>query len=89
MNNYYKILNIKSNFSSDKIKDIINFKLSMFNDLPFLTNNMKNEIKELYKAKYILCNKEKKEKYDKIIFKSNQKESNSMSICDRLFEIKY
>ena len=80
--NYYKILNVEKNCNSKDIVDAYNFNISKFNNLPFLTNNQKIEIKDLKTAKHILSNDDLKLKYNKLL---GTKIISSTAICDRIF----
>ncbi len=93
MIDYYNILSIKINATEKEIYTAYREKISQFNNLPFLTNKMINEIKKLKEALYVLSNNEKKNKYDKKLNKYNEYLSdeafNNTKICDRLFSIKF
>lgn len=84
MKNYYKILEIDQNCSKKEIYNAYVFKISRFNNLPFLTNNMISDIKDYKTAYYILSNETRKNKYD------NLKYNNSFNtkINERLFSLK-
>ena len=84
MKNYYKILEINSNCSKKDILNAYIFKISRFNNLPFLTNQMISDIKDYKTAYYILLNDEKKEKYDKLFFENKI----NTKINERLFSLK-
>jgi hypothetical protein len=68
MKNYYKILNIDINSSKTDIQLSYNNRIKQFNNLPFLTNEMKEIIKNLKEAKYILLDEERREKYNNYLF---------------------
>lgn len=82
--NYYKILKIETNSNNEEILEAYEFNISKFNNLPFLTNNQKKEIKDLKIAKYILSNQNLKIKYDLLL---ENKNITSTAICDRIFNI--
>ena len=84
MKNYYKILEINSNCSKKDILNAYIFKISRFNNLPFLTNQMISDIKDYKTAYYILLNDEKREKYDKLFFENKI----NTKINERLFSLK-
>ncbi len=95
MIDYYNILSIKINATEKEIYTAYREKISQFNNLPFLTNKMINEIKKLKEALYVLSNNEKKNKYDKKLNKYNEylidndNDKVNTKICDRLFSIKF
>jgi DnaJ-class molecular chaperone len=64
---YYKLLGLDYNANKSKIITAYKLKINNYTNLPFLTDNQKNEIKELKKARYILINKDLKKIYDFII----------------------
>jgi len=89
MENYYKILDITKDANLNDIKTMYTFKLSRYQDLPFLTDTMKNDIKQLEIAKYILFNEQRRKKYDIILNKDTKKDiNNSTKISERLFSLK-
>lgn len=88
LKNYYEILNIKINSIDQDIIESYNFKIKQFNGLPFLTDQMKNEIKDLKIAKYILLDADRKYLYDKKFnFNNNDALIDNTKICNRLFSI--
>jgi DnaJ-class molecular chaperone len=92
MKDYYNILGIERTASKDTIYSSYYYKISQFNNLPFLTKQMINEIKELKEALYVLGNKTKKEKYDSKLFKKESYYSetiNNTEVFDRMFSIKF
>ena len=86
MENYYKILNLSENCSNKEILEAYKFQISRFQNLPFLTNQMKEDIKKLKICLYILNDPKKRKVYDKIINKNN-KVYESTKICDRIFNL--
>lgn len=94
MKNYYSILKINKESELETIRTAYNFGINQFNNLPFLTDKMKDDIKDLKTALYILENKERRDLYNKKIFNNkrfnNNKESiDNRQICDRLFSITF
>lgn len=89
MKNYYEILNIQLNSTFEQIKEAYKFKISRFQNLPFLTEQMKKDIKILKEAKFILFDKDRRIKYDIKNFSKNSKKekSNNTIICDRIFNL--
>ena len=94
MKDYYKILNVNTNSSIKDIKKSYKEHISRFNGLPFLTNKMIKEIKELKIAYYILGNLERKHLYDnrfkpkKTIYQRSENNNDFLEntkINDRLF----
>jgi DnaJ-class molecular chaperone len=72
MKNYYEILNVDINTPLNEIQMSYNNKIKQFNNLPFLTDNMKVIIKELKEAKYILLDDERREKYNTLLYGINE-----------------
>ena len=60
MKNYYEILNINQDVDETEIYESYRKKINQFNGLPFLTNKMINEIKNLKIAIYILGDTQKR-----------------------------
>ena len=60
----YKILNIDKNSSIEEINHAYKTHIKRYCGLPFLTNKMIDEVKNLKKAIYILGNPDRKYKYD-------------------------
>ena len=94
MKNYYEILNIKQDADEKEIYETYRTKINQFNGLPFLTNKMISEIKNLKIAIYILGDINKRAKYNKKMTKLKEytettKYLDSTKICDRLFSIKF
>ena len=71
MNDYYKLLNLTNNSNSNDIINAYNNIIKKYNNLPFLSDEEKTQIKELKKAKFILLDDELKYKYDIYINKKN------------------
>ena len=98
MKDYYKILNIKKTHSisttyslkisdDDDIKLFYKNKILIFKDLPFLTKQMISDIKDCKEAYYVLSDKTRKTKYDKLI--NNLSDKDNTKICDRLFSLTF
>ena len=89
MKNYYKIFDISKTATDAEISEIYKFKVSQFFHLPFLTSQMKEDIKELKIGMYILLNKERREKYNIILDKDNtdKKYIDNTQICNRIFNL--
>lgn len=64
MKDYYEILNLSKTSSQEEIIKSYKDHISRFNGLPFLTNKMISEIKELKKAYYVLGDNERRLLYD-------------------------
>lgn len=84
MKNYYKILEINSNSTKQDILNAYKFKISRFNNLPFLTQQMISDIKDYKTAYYILLDQEKRKKYNNLIFENKI----NTKISERLFSLK-
>ena len=94
LNNYYNILNIKDTATDNDIHEAYKLKISQFNNLPFHTKKMINEIKLLKECIYVLENKEKRDKYDRKLkdakeYDKTDEPIDNTKICDRLFSIKF
>ena len=85
--NYYKILQVEINSIDEEIKNAYKLKISQFYGLPFLTDKMKVEIKDLKIAVYILMNANRKYLYDKKFNFGKDDEIKNTQICDRLFSL--
>ena len=94
MKDYYEILNLDKNADQKKIKETYKNHIMRFNGLPFLTDRMIKEIKDLKKAYYVLGNPTRKNLYDnrnkskKQIFQLNDNNidfSENTKINDRIF----
>jgi DnaJ-class molecular chaperone len=99
MKNYYNILDININNSSiENIKRAYKIKISQFNNLPFFTNKMTQDIKDIKEAYYVLKNNKLKQVYDmkrtkdnKITtvnkFSNENKYIDNTKICERMFSL--
>ena len=94
MKDYYQILGVNKSNTIEEIKKSYQDHISRFNGLPFLTNKMILEVKDLKTAYYVLGNPENKNKYDnrnkvnKTLFQMNDMNedfSENTKINDRLF----
>ena len=94
MKDYYKILNVNKNTPINEIKNIYKEHLSRFTGLPFFTDRMINEIKELHESYYVLGNVDRKYLYDscfkqkKKVFQMSENNNDfieNTKINDRLF----
>ncbi len=94
MKNYYEILNVTPDVDEKDIYESYRKKINQFNGLPFFTNKMISEIKNLKVAIYILGDPQKRIKYNKKMNKLKEyneasKYLDNTKICDRLFSIKF
>jgi DnaJ-class molecular chaperone len=64
MINYYQILDVKKSDNLDKITKKYNKKIMKFKNLPFLSSEQKDQVRNLKIALYILSNNELKKLYD-------------------------
>ena len=60
----YKILNLEKNCSDHEIYENYKIHINRYCGLPFLTDKMKEEVKNLKTAIYILGSPERRYKYD-------------------------
>lgn len=67
MKDYYKILLINNSATKQEIIEAYNNNIKQFNNLPFLTEEMKVIIKELKEAKYVLTDDERRRRYDNML----------------------
>ena len=87
MDNYYKLLEVNYNDSTEIIINVCKRKLFEYKALPYLTNEDKNIIKQLKKSYYIFNNPEIKKKYDEIYlknFNNNNLEFNNNNLENNL-----
>ncbi len=95
MKDYYSILGIEINASSEQIYESYKIKIARFNNLPFHTRQMIEEIKILKEALYVLTDKIKRTKYnlkldDMNKYKTEDKDPfDNTKICNRLFSITF
>ncbi len=95
MKDYYSILGINNNASENEVYEGYKKNIARFNNLPFHTKQMIEDIKILKEALYILSDNVKRQKYN-IKLEENNKYINDDSnpfdntkICDRLFSITF
>lgn len=89
MKDYYKILNINYNMSTDNITVIYNNKLNEYKKNPFLSSSDKKNIKELREAYFVLSDPKNRSIYDTYIKKINsekQNNTNEFSTMNRFLE---
>jgi|APSaa5957512535_1039671.scaffolds.fasta_scaffold68427_2 DnaJ-class molecular chaperone len=99
MKDYYKILKLTKHATLTEINEVYEFNISQFNNLPFLTNKMINEIKILKEAKYILADEQRRKLYDIKLQNENKYNQDTnqsgfhcidnTQICDRIFSINF
>lgn len=92
MKNYYKILNISLQSNLNEIQSSYNENIKKYNNLPFLTDKMKEEVKDYKIALFILSNTARRKKYNKLIKQDNNyykddKRIDPGLICQRLFSL--
>ena len=85
--NCYETLDISTNFSQEELEEAYKIKLNKYNNLPFLTDVMKYEIKQIKIAYYILSSEKLKNNYNKkFLNNSDDKKIDNNYILDRLFQ---
>ncbi len=95
MKDYYSILGINNNASENEVYEGYKKKIARFNNLPFHTKHMIEDIKILKEALYILSDTLKRQKYNIKLEEKNkytQDEVNpfdNTKICDRMFSITF
>lgn len=95
MKDYYSILDINNNATEKQVYEGYKIKISRFNNLPFHTKKMIDDIKTLKEALYILSDTIKREKYDikleehKKYLNDDENPFDNTKICNRLFSIKF
>jgi hypothetical protein len=94
MKDYNKILDITNNSTDDEIDKSYKTKLERFRNLPFLTTQMKVEVKDLHEAHYVTSNSILRKKYYKKFNKETKymdetRNIDNTKICDRLFSITF
>lgn len=83
--NYYELLQIEQKETIENIILAYNDKISQFLNLPILSDRDKEYIKLLKKAKFILTDSERREKYDTIyntIINNKTKDTNKYLLLD-------
>jgi curved DNA-binding protein CbpA len=95
MKDYYSILGINNDATGSQVYEGYKLKIIRFNNLPFHTKQMIQDIKTLKEALYVLSDKTKRYKYN-IKLEENKKYMNddknpfdNTKICDRLFSITF
>jgi len=72
MDNYYNILGISPNSTTNEIHASYQNKIIQFNNLPFLNKDQGEQVKKLKKAIFVLSTPHLKKNYDsKILFDTN------------------
>jgi DnaJ-class molecular chaperone len=95
MKDYYYILDISNNAIENQVYEGYKRKISRFNNLPFHTKQMIEDIKTLKEALYVLSDKNKRMKYDikleehKKYMNDDENPFDNTKICNRLFSIKF
>jgi DnaJ-class molecular chaperone len=94
MINYYNILGLELYANEKDIYTAYREKIGQFNNLPFLTKTMIDEIKMIKSAIYILGDEYKKNKYDEKYkrykdYEATNRQVDGTKICDRLFSIRF
>jgi DnaJ-class molecular chaperone len=86
MINYYQILDVKKTDDRDYIIKKYNKKILKYKNLPFLSSEQKEDVKNLKTALYILSNEELKILYDNYLkaLKKQEKELDSDNLNDNL-----
>lgn len=74
MEDYYRLLNIHYEASIDELNDAYKNKILHFKSLPFLTENDKEQLKNIKKAYVIFNNSEYKKTYDQYLQNKFKKE---------------
>lgn len=74
MEDYYKLLDIHYEASNDELNNACKNKIFHFKSLPFLTDNDKEQLKNIKKANVIFNNLEYKNTYDQYLLKKYKKE---------------
>ena len=82
MENYYKLLNIDPTATVEEIYLSYKDHINRFSGLPFLTDEMIDEVKKLKKAIYILGDPERREKYNILINKIREAQNIKFQLND-------
>jgi DnaJ-class molecular chaperone len=77
MEDYYRLLDINYEASIDELNDSYKNKIIHFKSLPFLTDNDKEQLKNIKKAYVIFNNHEYKKTYDNYLQNKFKKEVNT------------
>ncbi len=95
MKDYYLVLGVEKNSSKSQIYEGYKIKISRFNNLPFHTKQMIEDIKTLKEGLYILSDNNKRNKYDikldetKKYVNEEDNPFDNTKICNRLFSITF
>ncbi len=95
MKDYYLVLGVEKNSSKSQIYEGYKIKISRFNNLPFHTKQMIEDIKTLKEGLYILSDNNKRNKYDikmdetKKYVNEEENPFDNTKICNRLFSITF
>ncbi len=95
MKDYYGLLGINEYATHNQILEAYKNKIARFNNLPFHTKKMIEDIKSLKEALYVLTDDIKRLKYNLKRSEENKYNSNDESvfdntkICNRLFSITF
>ena len=79
MEDYYRLLDTNYDASIEELNESYKNKIIHFKLLPFLTDNDKEQLKNIKKAYVIFNNPEYKKTYDKYIQNKNSKEVNTFN----------
>jgi DnaJ-class molecular chaperone len=79
MEDYYRLLDTNYDASIEELNESYKNKIIHFKLLPFLTDNDKEQLKNIKKAYAIFNNPEYKKTYDKYIQNKNSKEVNTFN----------
>lgn len=94
MINYYNILGLELYANEKDIYNAYRNKIKQFNNLPFLTKIMIDEIKMIKSAIYILGDEQKRIRYNEKYkrhkdYEATDRQVDGTKICDRLFSITF
>jgi len=85
--NCYETLDISTNFSQEELEEAYKLKINKYNNLPFFTDVMKYEIKQIKIAYHILSSEKLKNNYNKkFLNNSDDKKIDNNYILNRLFQ---
>lgn len=87
MKDYYKILLIDYTATKQQIVEAYNTNIQQFNNLPFLTEDMKSKIKDLKEAKYVLLDDDRRNQYNILLNQNNiEIEQNNQQEIEKINE---